>query len=223
MPDSSFHKNLGQLESWMSTLAREASKKTSSSDSGSVLKGVVPMLHVIARMLSANPNDRPTADEVQQRMYQVVTQHCGITEPHCVHRYGGGWDYGMGGLRIQPPTADHGMGVHRQNTTSSWSNRDSGSFSPRALTHSRTNSSGGLSNNSGVSSSTSSERGHEQDLGSSAGSISVSGSGFAALRNIRAPNVRSPGPGPSGPWQTAPPPGGSIVYAGHGDGQASVY
>lgn len=206
----------------MSTLAKEASKKASSSDGGGVLKGIVPMLHVIARMLSANPNDRPTADEVQQRIYQVVTQYCGIAEPHCVHRYGGGWDYGIGNLRIQPPM-DSGMGIHRQNTTSSRSNRDSGSFSPRALTHSRTNSSGGLSNNSGVSSSTSSERGHEQDLGSSAGSISVSGSGFAALRNIRTPNVRSPGPGPTGgPWQASPP-SGTAVYAGHGDGPASVY
>lgn len=220
VPDSSFHKNLGQLESWMTTLAKEASKKASSSDGGSILKGIVPMLHVIARMLSANPNDRPTADEVQQRMYQVVTQYCGITEPHCVHRYGG-WDYGLGNLRIQPHMVDPTMSLHRQNTTSSRSNRDSGSFSPRTLSHSRTNSSGGLSNNSGVSSSASSER--EHDLGSSAGSISVSGSGFAALRNIRAPNVRSPGPGPTGSSWQASPPGGTAMYAGHGDSQASVY
>lgn len=223
VPDSSFHKNLGQLESWMSTLAKEASKKTSATDGAGVFRGVVPMLHIFAHMLSANPNDRPTADEVQQRMYQIVTQNCGLSEPHCVHRYGG-IDYGMANLRVHPPQGfDPSLGLHRQNTASSRSTRDSGSFSPRAMTRSRTNSSGGLSSHSGLSSSASSERGQEQDLGSSAGSISVSGSGFAALRNIRAPNVRSPGPGPGpGPWQAAPPPGDNAVYTGHGN-QASVY
>ncbi|KAH6688630.1 kinase domain-containing protein [Plectosphaerella plurivora] len=222
VPDSSFHKNLGQLESWMSTLAKEASKKTSTSDGAGVFRGVVPLLHVLAHMLSAHPNDRPTADEVQQRVYQIVTQHCGIAEPHCVHRYGGP-DYGMANLRVQHQQGfDPNMGgLHRQNTASSWSTRDSGSFSPRAMTRSRTNSSGALSSHSGMSSSTGSERGQEQDLGSSAGSISVvSGSGFAALRNIRVPNVRSPGPGPGpGPWQASPPNGDNTVYGN----QASVY
>ncbi|KAM0330529.1 hypothetical protein ACHAQA_003476 [Verticillium albo-atrum] len=219
VPDSSFHKNLGQVETWMTVLAKEASKKTSENDGAAVLRGVVPMLHIIARMLSANPIDRPPADEIQHRMYQILTQSCSITEPHCVHRYGG-WDLGFNHLRIQSPTPglDAGRMLQRQNTTTSRSSRDSGSFSGRGLGHSRTNSSGGLSNNSGASSSASSERGgQEAELGSSAGSMSVSGSGFAALRNIRVPQVRSPGP-----WQAPPGTGAPSVYTGHG-GQASVY
>ncbi|KAG7132721.1 hypothetical protein HYQ45_008973 [Verticillium longisporum] len=122
-------------------------------------------------MLSANPIDRPPADEIQHRVYQILTQNAGITEPHCVHRYGG-WDLGFNHLRISSPTPG----------------RDSESFSGRRLGHSRTNSSGALSENSQASSSASSDRGgQETELGSSAGSMSVSGSGFAALRNIRVP------------------------------------
>ncbi|RXG47236.1 hypothetical protein VDGE_07044 [Verticillium dahliae] len=191
VPDSSFHKNLGQVESWMTILAKEASKKTSESDGAAVLRGVVPMLHIIACMLSANPIDRPPADEIQHRVYQILTQNAGITEPHCVHRYGG-WDLGFNHLRISSPTPgfEGGLMPHRQNTSASRSSRDSESFSGRRLGHSRTNSSGALSENSQASSSASSDRGgQETELGSSAGSmsVSVSGSGFAALRNIRVP------------------------------------
>lgn len=223
VPDASFHKNLGQVESWMSTLAKEASKKVSDADGATVFRGVVPMLHIIAGMLSANPNDRPPADEIQERFYQILTQYCGIAEPHCVHRYGG-WDFSMGQLRIQSPAPlDPTTMLTRQNTASSRLTRDSGSsggLSHRlaGLAHSRTNSSGGMSNNSGVSSSASSERGQEPDLASSAGSISVSGTGFASLRNIRVPNVKTPGP-----WQASPTAAeASAVYAGQ-SGQASVY
>ncbi|SPO03454.1 uncharacterized protein DNG_06137 [Cephalotrichum gorgonifer] len=94
--DSSFHRNLGQVEAWMSTLAKEASKK------GADGYGATPLLHLVARMLSASPNDRPPADEVAQAIYEIITEHCGFTEPHCVHRYETDFDYevGMQHLRI---------------------------------------------------------------------------------------------------------------------------
>lgn len=87
VPDSSFHRNLGQVEAWMSMLAREASKKASDNDGGNVFRGFTPMLHLVARMMSANPHDRPSAGDVQHRIYQILTEHCGIAEPHCVHQY----------------------------------------------------------------------------------------------------------------------------------------
>ncbi|CAK7238876.1 MAG: hypothetical protein STHCBS139747_000297 [Sporothrix thermara] len=99
--DSSFHKNLGQVESWMAGLARDAAsslgKKRSSKtsdDNDTTLAGVAPMLHVVERMLALHASERPSAYDVQTRMYQILRDHCGISEPHCVHEYGGfnmGW------------------------------------------------------------------------------------------------------------------------------------
>lgn len=103
--DSSFHKNLGQVESWMAGMARDAasslnkkrSAKVGSDDYDGTLAGVAPMLHVVERMLALHASERPSAYDVQTRMYQILRDHCGISEPHCVHEYGGfnmGWtDY----------------------------------------------------------------------------------------------------------------------------------
>ncbi|KAI3394813.1 hypothetical protein diail_2215 [Diaporthe ilicicola] len=93
--DSSFHKNLGQVEDWMSGLARDASKKAEAgSDKGRVFAGVVPLLQLVPAMLAPNPADRPSAFDVQRQAYQILTQVCGITEPHCVHQYNDAWDLG---------------------------------------------------------------------------------------------------------------------------------
>ncbi|KAI1329256.1 protein kinase [Xylariaceae sp. FL0255] len=97
VPDSSFHKNLGQVESWMAGLAKDAAKKDDP-----IFLGVTPMLHVVARMLSVLPAERPTALEVEQAMYKILTERCGIAEPHCVHEYGGRGrgDLGLGNLSL---------------------------------------------------------------------------------------------------------------------------
>ncbi|KAI1780963.1 kinase-like domain-containing protein [Hypoxylon cercidicola] len=92
--DSSFHKNIGQVESWMAGLAKDASKKDDQ-----VFRGVAPMLQVVARMLSVLPHERPTAQEVGRSTYKILTENCQIMEPHCVHQYGG-WDFGLGNLHI---------------------------------------------------------------------------------------------------------------------------
>ncbi|KAH8677316.1 kinase-like domain-containing protein [Xylariales sp. PMI_506] len=94
--DSSFHKNLGQVEAWMEGLAKDAAKKEREHP---VFRGVAPTLQIAARMLSAVPQDRPTAAEVEQRIYRVLREQCGIPEPHCVHGYGS-FDFGLQGLRI---------------------------------------------------------------------------------------------------------------------------
>jgi len=94
VPDSSFHQNIGQVESWMAGLAKEADKKEDKS-----MSGITPMLQIVARMLSLSPQDRPTALDVERSMYKVLTEQCGITEPHCVHEYGG-LERGIGSLRL---------------------------------------------------------------------------------------------------------------------------
>ncbi|KAI5458012.1 kinase-like domain-containing protein [Mariannaea sp. PMI_226] len=143
--DTSFHKNLGQVEAWMSALAKEASRKVSDRDGAHVFRGVSQMLHVVTGMLSVNPFDRPPAIEVQQRIYQILTETCGTSEPHCVHQYTPDLEYGFGRMHIQPPRdGSSRQAPHR------------GSFAygtPRSFPHSRNNSSGGYSQTSRTTSS----------------------------------------------------------------------
>ncbi|KAL7624062.1 hypothetical protein AAE478_005619 [Parahypoxylon ruwenzoriense] len=103
--DSSFHKNIGQVESWMIELAKDASKKDDQ-----VFRGVEPMLQMVARMLSIVPHERPTAQEVEQCTYKVLKESCQITEPHCVHQYGG-WDFGLGNLQISRGSGSEGFNI----------------------------------------------------------------------------------------------------------------
>ncbi|KAK4227973.1 protein kinase [Podospora fimiseda] len=121
VPDSSFHKNLGQVESWMTQLAKEASKKEKDDP---LFKAFSPMLHVVERMLSSHPSDRPTANDVQTNMYRIITtpESCGISEPHCVHQYSG-WEYSGFKLNAAPssPVGDGG-----QDTMSILTKRSSG-------------------------------------------------------------------------------------------------
>jgi serine/threonine protein kinase len=147
--DTSFHKNLGQVEAWMSSLAKDASKKVSDSDGGNVFRGITPLLHIVTGMLSANPHDRPTASEVQQKVYQVLIDQCDIEEPHCVHQYSADLEYSLSRLQMadgeemsRPIPIQHtgGYGV--------------GPGTPRAFRHSRTGSDGGYSEKSGASNNT---------------------------------------------------------------------
>ena len=90
--DTSFHKNLGQVEEWMSGLAKDAARKVAETDGGkldggNVFLGFTPMLHVVSEMLAANPFERPPAVEVQRRMRQILRGTCGIQKPHCMNRY----------------------------------------------------------------------------------------------------------------------------------------
>lgn len=113
--DSSFHKNLGQVESWMTGLAKDAAKKDDA-----VFRGIAPMLHVVARMLSVLPQERPTAAEVEQAMYKILTEKCQIAEPHCVHQYGE-LTVGLGNLKINQQTGNFSIATKTSRPGSSFS------------------------------------------------------------------------------------------------------
>jgi hypothetical protein len=136
--DTSFHKNLGQVEAWMSGLAKDASRKASSSkDGANMLKGVTPILHVVTDMLATNPYSRPAAIEVQQRIYQILTEVCDITEPHCVHQYSQDLEASFGAMQI------HSVGDGFVGSLPAGSSTTYGT--PRTYQHSRNGSSGGYS------------------------------------------------------------------------------
>ncbi|KAI6756553.1 hypothetical protein HG530_011151 [Fusarium avenaceum] len=136
--DTSFHKNLGQVEAWMSGLAKDASRKASSTkDGANMLKGVTPILHVVTDMLATNPYGRPAAIEVQQRIYQILTEVCDITEPHCVHQYAQDLEASFGAMQI------HSVGDGFVGSLPTGSHTTYGT--PRTYQHSRNGSSGGYS------------------------------------------------------------------------------
>lgn len=162
VPDASFHKNLGQVEVWMTQLAKESSKKD-----GAVFKGIAPMLHVVERMLSFHPSERPAAHDVQTKMYQILTDSCGITEPHCVHQYGG-WDFGIGSLKLSSPPLSRNDSY---DTMSIATKRSSGS---RNGDHKRNNSGGSLRRTDSIS-----RESERNRIGSDLTS------GFQAIQNLR--------------------------------------
>jgi serine/threonine protein kinase len=76
LPDSSFHKNLGQVESWIATLRKEASKKEDT-----LFRGISPILDLIEQMILPIPEERPPAQEVQERLYTILSQKCSLGQP----------------------------------------------------------------------------------------------------------------------------------------------
>lgn len=97
IPDSSFHKNLGQVESWMAGMAHDAAKKDKEGADGlRYYRAVAPLLHVVEKMLAVQSSERPSAVQVQSWVYSILTEIAGIAEPHCVHKY-----------NINDPTARH--------------------------------------------------------------------------------------------------------------------
>lgn len=105
--DSSFHKNPQQVESWMATLAKDASKKEDR-----VFRGVSHILSLTKKMLNPHPGDRPSAQMVQARLYTILTDHCGLGAApegggrehiHCVERSldsGPNFNFGFDQLRL---------------------------------------------------------------------------------------------------------------------------
>jgi serine/threonine protein kinase len=194
VPDSSFHKNIGQVESWMAQLAKDASKKNDP-----VLNGVAPMLHIVERMLALHPAERLVAQDVQTRMYQVLTMNSGISEPHCVHQYGG-WDIGIGSLRLNPPT---GMAKSQNDhsgssETASIASKRTGS-SVQSLKHRRTNSSSSSRIADSIPRSPKVER--LEELENQTNNI---GGGFQAIKGIRIHKGASAWQNPPYARQSAP-------------------
>ncbi|KAK7977473.1 hypothetical protein PG996_003528 [Apiospora saccharicola] len=192
VPDSSFHKNLGQVESWMAGLAKDASKK-----SDAIFRGVAPMCKVVARMLSVAPHDRPTAQEVEQETYKVLRES-GISEPHCVHQYGsgggGGLDYGMSGLSISRENEVPATPTD----VADGDEYDGFQYNPPVIIGKRPSVVGGGGFAEAATSSKSSfdyTQGYKRASGSSSGGSrgrdSPTLSGFEAIQNIRVNKVRN--------------------------------
>ncbi|KAI9815582.1 MAG: hypothetical protein M1832_005443 [Thelocarpon impressellum] len=81
--DSSFHANLGQLESWIKLLEARAIKK-----GAEAMQGIPAMLRLCARMLAREASERPSAKYVEEILCDVLlgparrgTVHCGSL-PH---------------------------------------------------------------------------------------------------------------------------------------------
>jgi serine/threonine protein kinase len=159
--DTSFHKNLGQVEAWMSALAKDAAKKVSDVDGAHVFRGFTPILHVVAEMLAASPFERPPATEVQQRIYRVLRENCGIEKLHCENQYSVDLQYDLGRLSLHD-SLRYSQPIPIQ-TPHQYFGTQTGFESPESpppLLHRRTNSSSGFSQRSQTSSNTtaSSER-----------------------------------------------------------------
>jgi serine/threonine protein kinase len=109
LPDSSFHTNLGQVEGWMQILTKDASKKEDK-----IFRGVAPIINLIRQMIGSNPEDRPTAAQVQERLYKLLTENSGLgapeggqsrmhCEPHVTKQ--NEWNFGFDELRLQSQRA----------------------------------------------------------------------------------------------------------------------
>lgn len=238
--DSSFHKNLGQVESWMSQLAKDAAKKDDQ-----IFRGISPILHVVERMLSLHPSERPAAHDVQTRMYQILRDACGISEPHCVHQYGG-WDFGIGSLKLNSPTT----GLSTSPRTNSAENFDTMSImtkrssgGSRSITdqyqHRRASSSSGGSSTIRRADSVRDQQQRKQpsferervattvagDIGGHAAlsstHVTTGGGGFQAIKNLRSisTKVRSPWYHQTSPTSATPI---SPIYATAGKHQQEL-
>lgn len=73
LPDSSFHKNLIQVENWTASLARDASKKDDP-----FFSGVQRILILTEKMLATTPAERPTALYVKERINTILQDICGM-------------------------------------------------------------------------------------------------------------------------------------------------
>ncbi|KAK2629862.1 hypothetical protein QTJ16_000682 [Diplocarpon rosae] len=103
-PDASFHKNPRQVESWMTILAQEGKKKEDK-----IFRSVSHILALIKKMMSANPGERPNAYDVQENVYCILIEYCGLGPSsespgriHCTarEREDNGWNFGFDQLRL---------------------------------------------------------------------------------------------------------------------------
>ncbi|KAJ5035490.1 uncharacterized protein L3040_007957 [Drepanopeziza brunnea f. sp. 'multigermtubi'] len=103
-PDSSFHKNFKQVESWMSILAKEAKKKEDR-----VFRGMSHILALIEKMMNPNPEERPSACDVEERVHHILVEFCGLGATqesrgriHCLPRKAEEkeWNFGFDQLRL---------------------------------------------------------------------------------------------------------------------------
>ncbi|KAI9674084.1 MAG: hypothetical protein M1817_001902 [Caeruleum heppii] len=83
-PDTSFHANLGQVESWIELLEKRAEKKVDN-----IMRGVQPILSLCGCMLARDPISRPSAKQVEETLYDILVGPCGLRVLHCGDYSGG--------------------------------------------------------------------------------------------------------------------------------------
>ncbi|KAK0103617.1 hypothetical protein ONS95_005629 [Cadophora gregata] len=104
LPDSSFHKNPRQVDSWMSILAKDGKKKEDR-----IFRSVSHILALIEKMLNPTPDERPSAYNVQEKLYCILIEFCGLGPSpqsrgriHCTIREeeSNDWNFGFDKLRL---------------------------------------------------------------------------------------------------------------------------
>ncbi|KAF2621935.1 hypothetical protein BU25DRAFT_435159 [Macroventuria anomochaeta] len=76
--DSSYHVNLGKVESWMVVL-----EKASCEHDEDAFRAIPHILTLVRSMLSTTPNGRPNARSVRDKLLEILTTHTTIPDIHC--------------------------------------------------------------------------------------------------------------------------------------------
>ena len=76
--DSSFHGNLNKVHSWMEILNDVAFEMDDNA-----FRAIPHIMSLIQAMVNQNPDLRPTAQEVQNRLFEILTSYTELSDPHC--------------------------------------------------------------------------------------------------------------------------------------------
>ena len=109
--DTSFHNNAQKVQTWMEILEHEV---TAQPFQDQALYALPPLFRLIAEMQNPDPQCRPSAADVQDRVYDALYNFGGMQDLHCLN---------TGDLR--PPSTT--LSFARTSTSGSSSNRTSSS------------------------------------------------------------------------------------------------
>lgn len=91
--DASFHANLAKVQSWMDALEAAATNTGHGhvhghrgDDDAALFRAVLPILRLLRAMLSQNPNLRPAAPDVRDRLFDTLVSFSGVGCLHCAAR-----------------------------------------------------------------------------------------------------------------------------------------
>lgn len=81
----------------MNILMKDARKKEDG-----IFKGVGDVVMLIQRMMNVDPDERPTAQQVQERLYIILTDICKLETLHCKQHVldTNQWNFGFDQLRL---------------------------------------------------------------------------------------------------------------------------
>ncbi|OCL04681.1 kinase-like protein [Glonium stellatum] len=76
--DSSFHGNINKVHSWMKILDDAAFDMDDNA-----FRAIPHIMSLIRAMISQNPDLRPAAQEVRNRLFEILTNYTDLWDPHC--------------------------------------------------------------------------------------------------------------------------------------------